>query len=52
MKMLSKRPVVLYSSAHIARLETAGELPKRVELSSDRVGRGEGQVLDQLQGQE
>ena len=40
MKMLSKRQVkelVLYSPQHIARLEAAGEFPKRVKLGNNRV---------------
>ena len=41
MKFLSKRQVrelVLYSYAHIARLEAAGKFPKRVQLGPCRVG--------------
>lgn len=41
MKMLSKKEVrekVLYSPAHIARLEAAGQFPKRVPLGPGRVG--------------
>lgn len=41
MRMLSKRAVrdlVLYSPAHIARLEAAGKFPKRVQLGPGRVG--------------
>jgi prophage regulatory protein len=41
MKLLSKRQVreiVLYSPAHIARLEKAGLFPKRVRLGQGRVG--------------
>ena len=41
MKLLSKkqvREIVLYSPAHIARLEAAGKFPKRVKLGSGRVG--------------
>lgn len=40
-KMLSKRQVkelVLYSPQHIARLEAAGQFPKRVQLGVNRVG--------------
>ncbi|MCA9860501.1 MAG: AlpA family phage regulatory protein [Thermomicrobiales bacterium] len=51
MKMLSKRQVkdlVLYSPQHIARLEAAGEFPKRVQLGSNRVGWVEGEVLEWL----
>lgn len=41
MKLLSKKQVrekVLYSPAHIARLEAAGQFPKRVRLGQGRVG--------------
>lgn len=41
MKLLSKKEVrekVLYSFAHIARLEAAGLFPKRVPLGPGRVG--------------
>ena len=41
MKLLSKKQVremVLYSPAHIARLEADGKFPKRVRLGSGRVG--------------
>ncbi len=41
MKFLSRKQVreeVLYSFAHIARLEAAGSFPKRVELGPGRVG--------------
>jgi prophage regulatory protein len=41
MKLLSKKDVrekVLYSPAHIARLEAAGLFPKRVRLGQGRVG--------------
>ncbi len=37
MKLLSKRPVrekVIYSPAHIARLEAAGQFPKRVSAGA------------------
>jgi len=39
MKLLSKRQVrekVIYSPAHIARLEAAGQFPKRVRLGTGR----------------
>lgn len=52
MKMLSKRQVkelVLYSPQHIARLEAAGEFPRRVRLGSNRVGWLEEEVLAWLQ---
>lgn len=41
MKFLSKKQVrekVLYSPAHIARLEAAGQFPLRVQLGASRVG--------------
>jgi prophage regulatory protein len=41
MKLLSKRQVkerVLYSYAHIDRLEAAGLFPKRIRLGQNRVG--------------
>lgn len=41
MRLLSKKEVrakVLYSPAHIARLEAQGQFPKRVRLSVGRVG--------------
>lgn len=49
MRLLSKRQVremVLYSPAHIARLEAAGKFPKRVRLGQGRVGWVEQEVLD------
>ncbi len=52
MKMLSKRQLkemVLYSPQHIARLEAAGQFPKRVQLGQCRVGWIEEEVLDWLQ---
>ena len=52
MKLLSKRQVkemVLYSPQHIARLEAAGQFPKRVQLGVNRVGWVEEEVLDWLQ---
>lgn len=51
-KMLSKRQVkelVLYSPQHIARLEAAGQFPKRVQLGVNRVGWVEDEVLEWLQ---
>lgn len=51
MRMLSKRQVrelVLYSSAHIARLEAKGQFPKRVQLGANRVGWVESEVQDWL----
>jgi len=50
--MLSKRQIkelVLYSPQHVARLEKAGQFPKRVQLGPNRVGWVESEVLDWLQ---
>ena len=52
MRILSKRQLkelVLYSPQHIARLEAAGQFPKRVRLGANRVGWIESEVLDWLQ---
>ena len=52
MRLLSKRQVrelVLYSPQHTARLEQAGQFPKRVRLGQARVGWVEQEVLDWLQ---
>ena len=52
MRILSKREVrslVLYSFAHIDRLEKAGEFPIRVRLGQNRVGWVESEVMDWLQ---
>ena len=52
MKMLSKRQLkelVLYSPQHVARLEVAGQFPKRVQLGQCRVGWVEQEVLGWLQ---
>jgi len=51
MRMLSKvqvREMVLYSPAHIARLEAAGKFPKRVQLGPSRVGWIESEIEDWL----
>jgi len=51
-KMLSKRQVkelILYSPQHIARLEAAGQFPKRVQLGVNRVGWVEAEVQAWLQ---
>lgn len=51
MRMLSKRQLrelVLYSPQHVARLEKAGQFPKRVQLGPSRVGWVEDEVLDWL----
>jgi len=52
MRILSKRQLkelVLYSPQHVARLEKAGQFPKRVQLGLNRVGWVEDEVLDWLQ---
>ena len=52
MRILSKRQLkelVLYSPQHIARLEAAGQFPKRVRLGANRVGWVGSEVLDWLQ---
>lgn len=52
MRILSKRQLkelVLYSPQHVARLEGAGQSPKRVRLGPNRVGWVESEVLDWLQ---
>jgi prophage regulatory protein len=49
MKLLSKtqvREMVLYSPAHIARLEANGKFPKRVQIGSGRVGWVDREVED------
>ena len=46
--LLSKKQVrslVLYSFAHIDRLEKAGKFPKRVRLGQNRVGWVESEVV-------
>lgn len=51
MRILSKRAVrelVLYTPQHIARLEKAGQFPKRVQLGPSRVGWIESEVLEWL----
>jgi prophage regulatory protein len=51
-RLLSKkdvRRIVLYSPAHIDRLEKAGLFPKRVRLGPCRVGWVESEVLEWLQ---
>ena len=51
MRILSKRQLkelVLYSPQHVARLEKAGQFPKRVQLGPNRVGWVEREVLDWL----
>lgn len=49
MRLLSKKQVrekVLYSPAHIARLEAAGRFPKRIRLGQGRVGWLEQEIDD------
>ena len=49
MRLLSKKQVrehVLYSPAHIARLEAAGKFPKRIRLGQGRVGWLEQEIED------
>lgn len=49
MKFISKkalRDLVLYSPAHIARLEAQGLFPKRVQLGAGRVGWVDEEVED------
>ena len=51
-RILSKkdlRALVLYSPAHIDRLEKAGLFPKRVQLGPGRVGWVESEVLEWLE---
>ena len=51
MRILSKRQLkelVLYSPQHVARLEKAGQFPKRVQLGPNRVGWVEDEVLEWL----
>ena len=51
MRILSKKALkelVLYSPQHVARLEKAGDFPKRVQLGPNRVGWVEQEVLDWL----
>ena len=52
LRILSKkdlRRLVLYSPAHIDRLERAGRFPRRVQLGPCRVGWVESEVLEWLQ---
>ena len=52
MRILSKRQVkemVLYSPQHIARLEKAGQFPKRVHIGPNTVGWVESEVREWLQ---
>ena len=52
MRILSKRQLkelVLYSPQHVARLEAAGQFPKRVQLGPNRVGWVEDEILNWLQ---
>lgn len=52
MRLLSKKQVrelVLYSLAHIDRLEAAGQFPKRVKLGTNRVGWVESEIVGWLE---
>jgi len=52
MRLLSKkelRAIVLYSPAHIDRLEKSGMFPKRVLLGPCRVGWVESEVMEWLE---
>ncbi len=52
MRIVSKRELkelVLYSPQHVARLEKAGQFPRRVQLGPNRVGWVESEVLDWLE---
>ncbi|MBD3663777.1 AlpA family phage regulatory protein [Sulfitobacter sp. TSTF-M16] len=52
MRILSKKQLkelVLYSPQHIARMEKAGNFPKRIRLGPNRVGWVEDEVLEWLQ---
>jgi prophage regulatory protein len=52
MRILSKkdlRQLVLYSPAHIDRLEKSGRFPKRVQLGPCRVGWVESEVIEWLE---
>jgi prophage regulatory protein len=52
MRLVSKkelRAIVLYSPAHIDRLEKAGLFPKRVSLGPGRVGWIESEVIEWLE---
>ena len=46
--MTQVREMVLYSPAHIARLEADGKFPKRVRIGSGRVGWVDQEVDDWL----
>jgi prophage regulatory protein len=49
MRLISKKAVrdlVVYSPAHIARLEAVGQVPKRVRLGTGRVAWVEQEVQD------
>ncbi len=52
MRILSEkalRELVLYSPAHVDRLEKSGRFPKRVRLGPCRVGWVESEVLERVQ---
>lgn len=51
-RLIDKRAVknlVVYSFAHTARLEAAGQFPKRVRLGTGRVAYVESEVLDWIE---
>lgn len=43
------RKLVLYSRAHVDRLEKAGQFPKRITLGTGRVGWWKREILDWLE---
>lgn len=52
MRLMSKKEVskmVLYSPAHIDRLEKAGLFPKRIRLGQNRVGWWEPEIHEYLE---
>jgi len=45
------RKLVLYSRAHVDRLEKAGKFPKRIKLGTGRVGWWKREIMDWLERQ-
>jgi prophage regulatory protein len=45
------RKLVLYSRAHVDRLEKAGHFPKRIRLGTGRVGWWKREIMDWLEQQ-
>jgi len=45
------RKLVLYSRAHVDRLEKAGTFPKRIRLGTGRVGWWKREIMDWLERQ-